>query len=242
MVIKLFNIKSDKSKRLWIVILTAFTVASVLIGITMFNILGKNSEKLEINKKDKIFSASSYECEYNVSVVSNKTLNKYNFKEIYERRDDNTEIFKFKTKNEIGDEINYIVEENNLKISSNSQISEYILSDYVVRKTNLLSISTFVSLYNDIKDYVTDNNEEKGVKIQIDEIESKTSYKIIFEKLDDEILKEYADILNDRINIKKMELLVENETGKPLQYIVYNNEEKAFIDIEYIFFELNDSI
>ena len=145
MIIKLMNINSDKGKKLWIVVLVALTVALFLIVFTMNSILGKNSNIIKTNKKESIFDALSYQCEYNVSVVSNKNLNNYNFKENYKIKENETEFFEFITENDNKEQISYTIEDNCLKIKSNSQIKEYILSEYVVSKTNLLSISTFIS-------------------------------------------------------------------------------------------------
>ena len=240
MVIRLLNLKQDKSKRLWLIVISALTIASILIGITMYIVLGPSSNSLNLKRdKEEIFDAISYKCGYNVTIISNKTINKYNFEKKKKKDEDGKEKFKFKTQNEIGDEINYLIDENNLKISSSSQINEYVLSDYVVRKTNILSLSTFISLYNDIKEYLKEVTDEKGVKIEIDEVDNTTCYRIIFANYTDEVLKEYDDIINEKNNIKKMELVLSNDTLNPLQYIVYNNQNKAYIDIEYSFFDIN---
>lgn len=234
MVIKLFNIKEDKSKRLWIVILTALTVASMLLAITVYKVMGENSNIENLSNIDNIFSTLNYECKYHVSVLSNKTLNKYNFKEIYEKRDEENEYFCFITKNELGEEIKYIIDEKSLKITSSSQINEYILSNYVVSKKNLLSISTFINLYNNLKVNYQENSENKSYKIEIEEIENIISYKIIFLNFDNELLGEYKEFEN----LSKMELLLSKESRLPLQYIVYDKDGNAFIEVEYTFFSI----
>lgn len=240
MIVK-FGIINDKNKRLWLIILTALTVAVCLIGITMKLVLKDNSslddlENISSLKRERIFKATNYNAKYLATVVSNKTTNKYEFEEEYQKNEEK-ENFKIITKNEIGEKITYEIFDNTLKISADGQISEYMLSDYLVKKTNILSISTFVSLYNDIEKMIKSTNEELNTKIEVETKEERTIYKIIFNGYDS-LLANYSDILNGGKKITKMELGVLNSDGKPLFYTVYDENDKAFVDIEYTLFDI----
>lgn len=241
MYIKMLNVRNDKSKILWCIILTAVTVAALLIGITMYLLAKQGEIEININndKADAIFKANSYKYNSEVIVIGNKTTNKYYIEEKYKKEDDK-ESFDIKTINENGTEINYTIDKNGLKVKSTSQISEYILSDYVVKKTNLLSISTFISLYNDIENYITSNEPNDSVKIEVEEVEDKILYRIVFNDYNIDIFESYREILNDTVRISKMELLLSKDTKKPLEYIVYNKENKGYIDINYSFFDITD--
>ena len=241
MVIKL-NVRNDRNKRLWLIILTALTVAALLIMITMKIVLKDNSDLEYINqisglKRERVFNAKKYNAKYNATIIGNKTTNKYEFEEEYEKDEEGKERFKIITKNETQDTITYEISENNLKINCNSQISEYILSDYLVRKTNILSISTFISLYNDIENLVKNSCKELNTKIEVETKEEKTMFRIIFNGYD-EIFKSYSDLLNSNKKITKMELSVSNDDGKPLEYTIYDDLDKAFVDIEYSLFDI----
>ena len=158
MYIKFLNVNKDKSKRLWIIILTALTVAAILVFTTIYLLISKENIKLGdfsdiSNKYEQIFMAKAYKYESNVTVISNKTTNKYSIEEKYEKNDLGVENFYIKTHNELGDEIDYEITNNSLHIKSSTQLNEYVLNNYVVKKTNLISIATFISLYHYIEKY-----------------------------------------------------------------------------------------
>ena len=246
MYIKFLNINKDKSKRLWLIILTALTVASILVFTTIYLLISKENVKLGnfsniSNNCDQIFTAKSYKYESNVTVISNKTTNKYNIEERYEKNDLGVENFYIKTHNELGDEIDYEITNNSLQIKSSTQLNEYILNNYVVKKTNLISIATFISLYNDISKITKNSNIESKTKIEIEEYSDKIMYRILLNDYNIEELSDYLDILNDSIGVKKLELLISKSDKKPVEYIVYNKDDLAYIDVNYTFFDINNN-
>lgn len=237
MYIGMLNFKSIKSKKIWIVILTAITVAIVLIGITIYQIVNDENVNIGIGNKINIFDIKKYDCGANVKIYGNKTINDYYIEEEYESIDEQYK-YKFKAKNESNSEVSYLIENNTLKISSDSQISEYILSDYIVKKSNILSFSTFISMYNDVEKYIKENNNSDYIKIEIEEIEDKTCYRMIINNSKIDILNEYKDIFKEGMNINKFELFILNETNIPKEYIIYDKNDNAYIDIQYTFFSL----
>lgn len=240
MIIK-FNVINDRNKRLWVIILTALTIAAILIGITMKIVLKENLsldnlENSSTFKKERVFKATNYNTKYIATVISNKTTNKYEFEEEY-KIDGEKENFKISTKNELGEKITYEIYDNNLKISAEGQISEYILSDYLVKKTNILSLSTFISLYNDIKESIKNTNEKLNTKIEVEAKEDTIVFKIIINGYDS-LFTNYSDIIESGKKITKMELVVSNKDYTPLFYTIYDENDKAFVDIEYTLFDI----
>lgn len=240
MIIK-FNVINDRNKRLWVIILTALTIAAALIGITMKIVLKENLsldnlENSSTLKKERVFKATNYNTKYTATVISNKTTNKYEFEEEY-KKDGEKENFKISTKNELGEKITYEIYDNNLKISAEGQISEYILSDYLVKKTNILSLSTFISLYNDIEENIKNTNEKLNTKIEVEANENTIVFKIIINGYDS-LFTNYSDIIESGKKITKMELVVSNKDYTPLFYTIYDENDKAFVDIEYTLFDI----
>lgn len=231
-----FNVISDRNKRLWLVILIALTVAITLIAFTMKLVLKNNGSLSNLSeigdfKKEKLFKTEEYSVKYLATIVSNKTINKYEFEEEY-KKDGEKENFKISTKNELGEKITYEIIGNNLKISAEGQISEYILSDYLVKKTNILSLSTFISLYNEVEESIKSTNEKLNTKIEVDAKEDTIVFKIIINGYDS-LFKNYSDIIESGKKITKMELTVSNKDYTPLFYTIYDENDKAFVDIEY---------
>ncbi len=238
MFIKSFNLSVFKGRKLCYIIITGITVACILIATT-FYIVNKDSKGFgleNILSKDNILYISSYYADYSVTVDSNKNTNNYTIKEWYSK-DLNTgkEKFKFETSTQNGEKITYTMDENQVKIKSDNQLNEFYLSDYMIEKKNVMSLSTFFEIYLKIKDSNIDNccNIENVVE------DKKISYKINFGNNDCEISKEYADLLRDGVEISSIELLVDKETSKPTELFVYDKNNKVYIDISYNNFEIN---
>ncbi len=238
MYIKFLNINKDKSKRLWFIMLTALTIASLLVFMTVYLLLSKENINLgEFNSltsnEDEIFNIKSYSYLGNVTIVGNKTTNKYHIEEKYEKNDLGDESFNIKTYNDLNNEITYEIRNNSLKVKSNAQINEFNLNNYVIKKTNLISIATFISLYNDVEELIKNEILDNKVKIEVEELSDKILYKVIFNEYNIEKLNEYSDILNDSIGITKLELIISKKEKIPIEYIVYNKGNQAYIDVNY---------
>ncbi|MEG2310674.1 MAG: hypothetical protein RSB76_01645 [Clostridia bacterium] len=235
MVIKGINLRFDSNTRLWYVLFIAIALACSLITATLIS-LRHNTKQV---KPMDIFQVDKYITEYEVNINSNKNSNRYNIKEWY-LNENNIESFKFETQN---NELNmsYTIANNELKITSKGQINEYYLSEYIVNKKNILSISTFFEIYKNI----INKTSNVCYKTMSKEYEDKICYSIIFnleeikKNKTNDIVLEYNNILRDNIFISKLELIVNRDTNIPVEYIIYDENKNAYIDILYNFFVIN---
>lgn len=239
MYISMLNIKKDRNKLLWFIILGAITIAVMLISVTIYKLLNDENVNLNLNidSKVNVFETSYYKYGANIKIYGNKTINNYYIEEEYEDVNGNYK-FKFDTKNDNNNMVTYKIENNTLKISSEGQINEYVLGEYIVKKTNVLSISTFISLYNDVEKYLKENPDSQEIKIEVDNRENITSYKVIVNNKENTILSSYKDIFESGMNITKFELCISSDTKLPTEYRVYDKEDKTYLDVQYTFFSL----
>ncbi|MEG2348046.1 MAG: hypothetical protein RSB67_00170 [Clostridia bacterium] len=237
MYVKNIKISINKDKRLWIVMGVALLVAIILIIYTVYKIHIENDLNSNIfNDKENIFNINSYKCEYDLTLKSNKNTNTYKILEYYDCNDSLNEKFRFEINNDFGDKIMYILSNNSLKITAKNQINEMILNEYTIKKNNLVSFSTFISLYNDIVE-----NNDKCFLIQIEQIDNQLIYRITFNQFNEEsdICKKYDFLSFNQINFSKIELIVNKNNNLPLQYTIYDKNEEMFLDIIYNNFKIN---
>lgn len=225
----------DRGKKLWYIVTFALTMASLLIA-TSFYLVSNESFKIKLNIgcESNIFNMDSYYTEYTVKINSNKNSNVYYMKEWHMKKDDNSESFKFETSNELGNTISYIIANNSLKITNSAEKYEYFLSEYIVNKKNLLSISTFIDIYNKVKGGLSDlSNCCKVESVVQDNV---CNYKIIFgeNSNNNSEINDY-----DIQNVSNIELIVNQENSLPEHMYVYDKNGNAFIDITYNFFGIN---
>lgn len=219
MYVKGFKIGYDKNKRLWLIILGAITIAVFLI-IMSFILVYSNLNEKNISSFD-IKDIYSYKASYKINVKSNKNQNNYNIEEEYTKSDTETFIFRIFNENDV---ITYTIDSNGLNIKSNNQSLEYTLSDYIIKKENIISISTFLDLYREL-----DLNENDFFSINIEEYDNKITYKINIDFKDKKIDDKYEFLEK----ISKMELVINKENNNPYEYIIYDKENNAYIDIIY---------
>ncbi len=238
MFITSINLGFLKEKKIIMIIITAITIACILIATT-FYIVNKDSNGFNLGNvlnKDSIMDITSYFADYSITIQSNKNTNNYQMKEWYSKNEkNNTERFKFETLSANNEKISYLIENNQVKIKNESQKNEFYLSDYIVKKENIMSISTFIGIYKKI----INGNIDNCCKIENVDEDQKISYKIIFGNNDCDICKEYSDLVKDGIKISAIELLINKDTSKPTEMFVYNSDNKVYIDISYNSFEIN---
>lgn len=255
MLIKGFNINLDKSKRLWIEIIGAIGVAITLIVISFIVTYNKNSKDIgnmgNVENMDMVFNLTSYSCEYNVTIKSNKNQNIYNIKEYYLNENENESIrfdFENDKKNNI---MTYIISNGVCKIKSENELNQFVIKEgYSLKKKNLISVSTFLELYKKVKNVVNEENTlNECIKISTVEENQKKHFNILFENNATgnnenikNIFSEYNDLINDKIGVKKIELVIDKNTKIPSELLVYNNKEQAYIGVEYTKFIINDKI
>lgn len=241
MYIKSFGINLDKSKRLWLIISFAFLVALVLI-VSSFMLVFKNSHKSNIEKLTDLFEVTSYYAEYQIEITSNKNINNYKVKEWYKQEDNNYK-FRFETSNKNSNFI-YYGDSKNICVKSDEQISTLNLSDYNNKNNNILSVSSmidFLELFNQTqkKEEYSKNNCFKIKEIENDSV---VTYEIIFLQenkcnIDCKICSKFLD---NNMNIKKIEILIDKEYLLPKQYNVHYEGEQMHVNIIYNKFSINE--
>lgn len=220
MYVKGFKIGFDNSKKLWLIMLGAVSVAILLIVIAFTSIYSNLNSNISVKSFD-IKQIENYKISYTLNVKSNKNQNYYKMEEEHKKSQDK-EFFEFKIYN--GDEIiTYTFENDTLSIKSNVQKLEYVLNEYMLKKENIISISTFLELYRNI-----DINKNDNFSISITEFDNKISYSINVD-IKNKDLEEYKFL----DNISKLEVIVNKENKKINEYIVYDDKGNAYIDIIY---------
>ena len=242
MKIKSFTVNLYKKKKLWIIIICALVIALVLILTTFFLVMKESKTIRNKFSKESIFNATSYYAEYEVTVFSNKNQNTYNLREWYYKKDDEYR-FKIETIGD-GNNFSYFGTNNTLNISANGQINSMNLSNFETKRLNVMSISTFIELYKFIDDKISNQTYEyeKCCKIEERDIDGKKIYTVDINKNIDQkcaICKTYSDILISGMKITKFELILDKNTLTPIQYIIYTEDGKSFMDIIYHNFDVN---
>lgn len=226
MYVKGFMIGFDKNKRLWAIMFFAIIIALTLI-ITAFVNVYKANTKIISSEDIDIEKITSYTAKYNLNVKSNKNENNYTIEEKYGKNEEN-EYFKFSIFSD--DEIiTYTLNDGALSIKSNKQKLEYTLSDYIIKKENVISIATFFDLYKSFR-----KDEKNNFKITVEEQDNKIMYIINIGK-DQKALEEY-NFLKD---ISKLEIIIDKEKKLILEYLVYDRDYNLYIDITYDNFIIN---
>ncbi|MDD2627847.1 MAG: hypothetical protein PHR25_05315 [Clostridia bacterium] len=221
------------------VTITVFTIiVIVLICTSIFYTICVKTELLNgtpikniVNKfeNNNIFNMNSFYAEYEATIVSNKNQNSYNIKEWY-KNDMGT---KFEFIDSSGSSINIMFYNNKMLIQNIDQKNEMYIDPYITNATNLISIHTFLEIYNkSTKENCcfTALNYEKAhyITMILENICKKKNCKC-----------DYKEAFR---NISKLELKVNKKTKLPITYIVYNNDKKEIISIVYNKFNINAEI
>lgn len=232
-----FKVKGKKVQKIWVAIIIAVIVAVSLI-ITSFYLIFNSQNK--INSQD-LFKFSSYYTKYNVITYSNKNQNTYTMEE-YCKKENNNLKFRFNVISS-NSSYSYIVTPDSFSIKSENQINEFNNYNYLQKNTNVLSLATFIEIYLSIDNKIKENKIiDNGAKLELEQRDDTISYNIIFEsgKIDEtNELYKYKEALVNGMKISKLELIVDNKTKIPVEYIVYLESGKAYIDIIYSEFKIN---
>lgn len=132
--------------------------------------------------------------------------------------------------------MSYIISNNTLCLKNDNQIENINMENYDVKKKNLISIATFFDIYNKVFYNIKTDN----IKIESKTVNDNNIYSIIFYDKDDEDSYEnqYIDILRGGMQIHKLELVVDNDTKLPIEFLVYNKKNEIFIEIKYDKFDI----
>lgn len=223
-------------KKIYIIIISAIIIACILIYISMSSVIKISIDNMLNNSE--VFKANSYIAEYEISEISNKNRNIYNMSEMY-KKENNNEYFKFSYKDVLGNNASYIVTNDRIKISNDSQISSYIVNTNNFKKTNLFSIATYADIINNI-----DNT--KCITLNVTKEDNMKKYVLVLDKhKHDSICKQggickYDDLFSNGLKISKIEITIVDE--KPVDILVYTTDNNVYIDVKYTKFELNSEI
>ena len=246
--IKGFRVKNQKIQKLWIIMFIAFVVAVSLIILSFFFIF-KNSNKDKSNID--LFNFNSYYTKYSIKTYSNKNQNTYMMEE-YCLKNSNDINFRFNTINSDND-YSYIIKDNTFYIKSDNQLGEFKNEINKKFNNNLLSLYTYINIYTKLNEIIENNllNESKKIVTNVEEKDGYISYKIslnIDEKenknsleKENEFIK-YIETIYSDMKVSMLELVIDKNTHKPTQYIVYTADNKGYIDITYEEFEFNPKI
>lgn len=243
MYIKSFRVNIDKSKKLWFIILFALLVAILLIITSFFCVFKTSNNDNQNYTKTQLFNAKSLYAEYELNVFSNKNQNKYKMKEWYVN-DENDYKFRIETVTEENKFV-YFGTKDTLTIKSDNQLSQINLNNFTNSKANTLSISTFISLYNEINKNIENKEYNVNDCCKIEEIENddSISYTISLNmenKIKENTCKICSKFYNTGMKISKFELILDKEKNVPKEYIVYNENGDTYMDIIYYKFVINN--
>lgn len=234
-------------KKLWVEIFIAVAIAAILIVYSLIKVLNGKNDMIFDNffnslQKNELFNMTSYCVESQITVVSNKNRNVYNISEWYKRKDDQNEYFKFNIKSNQGSITSYIFKDNVLQVKNSDQESIYLLKDYVIKKTNIMSFATFVSLYNDINKYQLKNCTIQEQKNNDNTITIKINFNDInkLSEENNEFYQKYKELFDYGIKLKTIQVIIDSNKSIPLSMSVSNNKNEIWIDIDYINFKINE--
>jgi len=218
--------------RLYVVIIFAILIAAILIYVSFYSVLKSPIDNLVSGSN--IFESTSYSAEYEITDISNKNRNIYIMNEIYKKENSN-EYFKFGYKDILNNDISYIICNDKIKIEDTSQISSYIINSNNFKKTNLLSLATYIDIINNI-------NSIKCMTLNVSEEENVKKYEIILNKQihDTEDVCKYSDLFSNGLKLSKIELTISD--NKPLDILVYTNDNNIYINVKFIKFEMNNEV
>lgn len=231
-----FNISFFVKNKLYIVIIFAILIASILIYVSFYSVIKSpidNSLKIS-----DIFTCNSYLAEYEITDISNKNRNIYVMNEIY-KKDGINEYFKFGYKDILDNDVSYIICNDRVKIENTAQISSYIINPNNFKKTNLFSLATYIDIINNIDNI-------KCISFNATDEENIKKYEIILDKQihDTQCTVEgtckYSDLFSNGLKLSKIELTISD--NKPIDILVYTNDNNVYIDIKFIKFELNNEV
>lgn len=209
---------------LTIVIYTLAMKSNILRGTKIGDIIGR------IGNDNNIMNMSSYSAEFEITVKSNKNTNTYTMKEWYKTG--------IGTKQEYLDannsKVTILTLNNKTIIQNENQKNAMVLDEYITKYTNLLSINTFINVYEKYKD--------KECCFDANSYEKVNNINMILDsvcKMGENCNCDVSEIVK---NVSKIELKVDKNTGKPLTYIVYDHNKKECISIVYNKFDINADI
>ena len=207
-----------------IIIYTLSMRSNILRGSKIGDIIGR------LGKSDNILNMESYYSEFEVTVISNKNTNTYSMKEWYKKGVGN----KIEYIDSAKSKVTVITLNDKITIVNENQKNIMMLNSYITTYTNLLSISTFIDIYN--------QSIEEKCCFNANSYEKVNNINMILDnvcKMGNNCDCMFAEIVQ---NISKIELKLDKNSGKPLTYIAYDNGKSIKISIVYNKFDINAQV
>lgn len=205
--LKLEKNKHNK-KKMYILIVSAFFIFAIAFIIIFsknnYKTL-KNGNNINNQTRDKVYdnilNISSYKATLEVTINSNKNINKYILKQSHNLDEDTQEVLE--PENIRGIKTTY----NNgiLKIQSDNLNITKVYNDYKNIENNDLWLNSFIEDYKISKEKVVEENEEKIISIKVNNRTKK--------------------LYLDKKTGKPTKLIVEDNNQKTVIYIIYNEIE-----------------
>lgn len=205
--LKLEKNKHNK-KQMYILIVSAFFIFAIAFIIIFsknnYKTL-KNGNNINNQTRDKVYdnilNISSYKATLEVTINSNKNINKYILKQSHNLDEDTQEVLE--PENIRGIKTTY----NNgiLKIQSDNLNITKVYNDYKNIENNDLWLNSFIEDYKISKEKVVEENEEKIISIKVNNRTKK--------------------LYLDKKTGKPTKLVVEDNNQKTVIYIIYNEIE-----------------
>lgn len=205
--LKLEKNKHNK-KKMYILIVSAFfifAIAFIIIFSKNYYKTLKNGNNINNQTRDKVYdnilNISSYKATLEVTINSNKNINKYILKQSHNLDEDTQEVLE--PENIRGIKTTY----NNgiLKIQSDNLNITKVYNDYKNIENNDLWLNSFIEDYKISKEKVVEENEEKIISIKVNNRTKK--------------------LYLDKKTGKPTKLVVEDNNQKTVIYIIYNEIE-----------------
>lgn len=238
-----FKCKGQKIQKLWLILVFSFLVAIFLIGLAFYFVF---TEKKEEYQKGNEFEISSYYTKYQMTTYANKNQNTYELEEYCMEKEEETKI-RINTLNQ-GLNFSYIMTNDHFAIRSDGQISYFDVTNYLAGKDQIFSVHTFFALLKKINTITKSGNvlTNEGVKLLVKEQDQSIIYQIELDvtqgKKGESSFKEYQDTLFNGMKLTKLELIFDKESRIPQSYLVYTNDDKAYLEITYQEFKINPKI
>lgn len=205
--LKLEKNKHNK-KKMYILIVSAFFIFAIAFIIIFsknnYKTL-KNGNNINNQTRDKVYdnilNISFYKATLEVTINSNKNINKYILKQSHNLDEDTQEVLE--PENIRGIKTTY----NNgiLKIQSDNLNITKVYNDYKNIENNDLWLNSFIEDYKISKEKVVEENEEKIISIKVNNRTKK--------------------LYLDKKTGKPTKLVVEDNNQKTVIYIIYNEIE-----------------
>lgn len=212
-----------------IIIVIILAVISSKLEKKMFGEKIDNIIEYFYDGKVNIFDLTSYYIEYDATVVSNKNVNTYSFKEWYKDEDK----YRFEFLDYEKNIVTIISNNNDIYIKNSNQKNYMVIKEYINDTHNLMSLKTFINIYNKV------NTQKHSCDCNVKSYEKKGEVIITISGSCNYSSCEICNITNSLGKNIELQLVIDKRTGVPKTYTVYDVNKKEKICIVYNRVEIN---